>query len=93
MYGTDSNPYGDYSISENKVSHDHILPNDNREKEETIEEIKEPSKDSVTYHLDNRIKILKTKAEEKFRNESLVNLASFGAIAVVGFLLFKRYLK
>ena len=53
----------------------------------------EPSKDSVSYHLDNRIKILKTQADEKIKNQTMMNLLSFGIIAGVGVLLVKRFWK
>ena len=97
MYGTDSNPYGDLLNEDiehgdqnevNENSNFEILPEAHAD---SIQ--KEPSKDSVRYHLDNRIKILKTQTEEKLRNESLVNLVSFGVIGIVGFLIFKRYFK
>ena len=52
----------------------------------------EPSKDSVSYHLDNQAKILKI-AEEKIRNQSMMNLLSFGIVAGVGVLILKRYWK
>ena len=52
----------------------------------------EPSKDSVSYHLDNQVKILKI-TEEKIRNQSMMNLLSFGIIAGVGVLILKRYWK
>ena len=52
----------------------------------------EPSKDSVSYHLDNQDKILKID-EEKIRNQSMMNLLSFGIIAGVGVLILKRYWK
>ena len=53
----------------------------------------EPSKDSVSYHLDNRIKILKTQADEKIKNQTMMNLLSFGIVAGVGVLILKRYWK
>ena len=52
----------------------------------------EPSKDSVSYHLDNQVKILKI-SEEKIRNQSMMNLLSFGIVAGVGVLILKRYWK
>ena len=52
----------------------------------------EPSKDSVSYHLDNQVKILKI-TEEKIRNQSMMNLLSFGIVAGVGVLILKRYWK
>ena len=55
---------------------------------EAYAEEKEPSKDSVSYHIENRKKIL----EERVRNESSINLISFGIIAGVGILILKRYL-
>ena len=89
----DTSPYGELlteqthdDFSKDDEGIDIVLPEANAE-------IEEPSKDSVSYHLDNRIKILKTQTEEKLRNESLVNLVSFGVIGIVGFLIFKRYWK
>ena len=97
MFGIDSNPYGDILNEDTeKGDQNEVKENSNFEilPEAHADSIqKEPSKDSVSYHLDNRIKILKTKAEEKIRNESLVNLVSFGVIGVVGFLILKRYIK
>lgn len=55
---------------------------------EAYAEEKEPSKDSVSYHIENRKKIL----EERVRNESLTNLVSYGIIAGIGILILKRYL-
>ena len=56
-------------------------------------EEKEPSKDSVSYHLDRRVGILKTQAEEKLKKESLSNLIGFGLVGIVGVLILKRYFK
>jgi hypothetical protein len=53
----------------------------------------EPSKDSVSWHIENRKEILKTQLEEKIRNQSMMNLLSFGIIAGVGVLILKRYWK
>ena len=89
MFGIDSNPYGDI-LNEDTEQGDQNEVKDNSNFEDKQ---KEPSKDSVSYHLENRIEILKTKAEEKLRNESLVNLVSFGVIGIVGFLILKRYFK
>jgi hypothetical protein len=96
MFGIDSNPYGDLLNEDtehgdqnevNENSNFEILPEAHADSTQ-----KEPSKDSVSYHLENKIEVLKTKAEEKIKNESLVNLVSFGVIGVVGFLILKRYL-
>jgi len=55
-------------------------------------EEKEPSKDSVGYHIERRTEILKSQAEEKIRNESITNLVSYGIIAGIGVLILKRFL-
>jgi len=91
MFGIDSNPYGDI-LNEDTEKGDQNEVNENSNFE-ILPEAHADSKDSVSYHLENRIEILKTKAEEKLRNESLVNLVSFGVIGIVGFLILKRYFK
>ena len=51
----------------------------------------EPSKDSDSQDIENRKEILKI-ADEKIKNQSTINLLSFGIIAGVGILILKRYL-
>jgi hypothetical protein len=88
-------PYGsleaeeinDEVIGENH-EHEHDTDTVDVGSTEAYTEEKEPSKDSVSYHIENRKKIL----EERIKNESSINLISFGIIAGVGILILKRYL-
>ena len=93
MIFADTSPYGelltdevndDFSKDDDGI--DIVLPESNAE-------IEEPSKDSVSYHIENRKEILKTQVEEKIRNQSITNLLSFGIVAGIGVLLLKRYWK
>ena len=89
----DTSPYGELlteqthdDFSKDDEGIDIVLPEANAE-------IEEPSKDSVSWHIENRKEILKTQVEEKIRNQSITNLLSFGIIAGVGVLILKRYWK
>jgi hypothetical protein len=89
------NTYDPYGSLESEEINDHVI-GESQETDsidvgstEAYTEEKEPSKDSVSWHIENRKKIL----EERIRNESSINLISFGIIAGVGILILKRYWK
>ena len=90
------NTYDPYGSLEAEEINDEVIGESHEHKTDTVDigsseaytEEKEPSKDSVSYHIENRKKIL----EERIKNESSINLISFGIIAGVGILILKRYL-
>tara|TARA_R110000824_G_scaffold306308_2_gene493900 strand:+ start:142 stop:426 length:285 start_codon:yes stop_codon:yes gene_type:complete len=90
------NTYDPYGSLEAEEINDEVLGESHEHETDSIDvgstevytEEKEPSKDSVSYHIENRKKIL----EERIKNESSINLISFGIIAGVGILILKRYL-
>ena len=94
MIFSDTSPYGEIldedfnaEFSKDDEGIDIVLPVAHAETHN-----EEPSKDSVSYHIENRKEILKT-AEEKIRNQSMMNLLSFGIVAGIGVLLVKRFWK
>ena len=95
MIFSDTSPYGEIldedfnsEFSKDDEGIDIVLPVAHAETHN-----EEPSKDSVSYHIENRKEILKTQLEEKIRNQSMMNLLSFGIVAGVGVLLVKRFWK
>ena len=88
------NSYDPYGSLESEEINEQVTGDSNEHEHKTDSkdmgstEDKEPSKDSVSYHIENRKKIL----EERIKNESSINLISFGIIAGVGILILKRYL-
>lgn len=86
------NTYDPYGSLEAEEINDDVIGDSNEDKTDSKDvgstEDKEPSKDSVSWHIENRKKIL----EERIKNESSINLISFGIIAGVGILILKRYL-
>ena len=86
------NAYDPYGSLESEEINDQVIGDSNEDKTDSKDmgstEDKEPSKDSVSWHIENRKKIL----EERIKNESSINLISFGIIAGVGILILKRYL-
>lgn len=87
-YGSlDAEEINDELIGE---SHEHEHKTDSKDigLTEAYAEEKEPSKDSVSYHLDNQ----KNNIQKKIESQTSINLISFGIIAGVGILILKRYL-
>ena len=88
-------PYGsleaeeinDELIGENH-EHEHKTDTVDIGSTEAYTEEKEPSKDSVSHHLENQ----KKNIQKKIESQTSINLISFGIIAGVGILILKRYL-